>query len=69
MGSFGAWEIGLIALVVVILFGTKKLPELGAGLGKAISNFKKSYRDGSEIDVTPSEQKGSSDQKQGGEPK
>lgn len=69
MGSFGAWEIGLIALVVVILFGTKKLPELGAGLGKAISNFKKSYRDGSEIDVTSSEQKGPSDQKQGGDQK
>ncbi len=69
MGSFGAWEIGLIALVVVILFGTKKLPELGAGLGKAISNFKKSYRDGSEIDVTPPDQKGSSDQKQGGDQK
>ncbi len=53
MGSLGAWEIGVIALVIVILFGTRKLPELGAGLGKAISNFKKSYKEGSEIDVTP----------------
>ena len=53
MGSLGAWEIGVIALVVVILFGTRKLPELGAGLGKAINNFKKSYKEGAEIDVTP----------------
>jgi sec-independent protein translocase protein TatA len=53
MGSLGAWEIGVIALVIVILFGTRKLPELGSGLGKAISNFKRSYREGSEIDVTP----------------
>ena len=65
--GLGAWEIGLIVLAVVILFGTKKLPELGAGLGKAISNFKKSYRDSSEIDVTPADQKGASEQKQGGE--
>ena len=53
MGSLGAWEIGVIALVIVILFGTRKLPELGAGLGKAISNFQKSSKEGSEIDVTP----------------
>lgn len=46
-------EIGVVAVVVVLLFGTRKLPELGAGLGKAISNFKRSYREGSEIDVTP----------------
>jgi sec-independent protein translocase protein TatA len=46
-------ELAVIALVIVLLFGTKRLPELGAGLGKAITNFKKSYREGSEIDVTP----------------
>jgi sec-independent protein translocase protein TatA len=46
-------ELGIVGLIVVLLFGTKKLPELGAGLGKAISNFKRSYKEGSEIDVTP----------------
>jgi sec-independent protein translocase protein TatA len=45
-------QLGIIGLLVVLLFGTRKLPELGAGLGQAISNFKKSYRSGSEIDVT-----------------
>ena len=47
-------ELGIVGLVVVLLFGTKKLPELGSGFGKAISNFKRSYKEGSEIDVTPS---------------
>jgi sec-independent protein translocase protein TatA len=50
-------HIGIVALVVVILFGTKRLPELGTGLGKAISNFKNSFREGNELDVTAAESK------------
>ena len=46
-------ELGVVALVIVLLFGTKRLPELGAGVGKAITKFKKAYREGTEIDVTP----------------
>jgi sec-independent protein translocase protein TatA len=46
-------ELGVVALIVVLLFGTKKLPELGSGLGKAISNFKRSYKENTEIDITP----------------
>jgi sec-independent protein translocase protein TatA len=46
-------ELGIVGLIVVLLFGTKKLPELGSGLGKAISNFKRSYKESTEIDVTP----------------
>ncbi len=53
-------ELAVIALVIVLLFGTSKLPELGTGLGKAISNFRKSFREGSSIDVTPKDP-GSSD--------
>jgi len=45
-------QLGIIALVVILLFGTRKLPELGAGLGKAISNFKASYKDSNALDVT-----------------
>jgi sec-independent protein translocase protein TatA len=52
-GLSGPWEIALIVLVVVLLFGTKKLPELGSGMGKAISNFRKSYKESSAIDITP----------------
>jgi sec-independent protein translocase protein TatA len=54
MGSLGPWELGIIGVIVVLMFGTKRLPELGSGLGKAISNFKKSYKEASAIDVTPS---------------
>jgi sec-independent protein translocase protein TatA len=46
-------EIGIVGVLVVLLFGTKRLPELGSGLGKAISNFKRSYKEGTELDVTP----------------
>ncbi len=50
-------HLGIVALLIVILFGTKRLPELGTGLGKAINNFKSSFRDGNELDVTPSDAK------------
>jgi sec-independent protein translocase protein TatA len=40
---------------VVLLFGVKRLPELGSGLGQGISNFRKAFREGSAIDVTPQE--------------
>ena len=46
-------ELVIVALVIVLLFGTRRLPELGSGLGKAINNFRKSYKEGSAIDVTP----------------
>lgn len=46
-------ELGVIVLVIVVLFGAKRLPDLGSGLGKAISNFRKGYRESTAIDVTP----------------
>ena len=55
MFGLGTWELLIVALVVVLLFGTKRLPELGSGLGKAISNFRKAYKDSNTIDVTPKE--------------
>ena len=57
MFNFSPFEIAIVALVVVLLFGTKRLPELGSGLGKAISNFRKSYKEGNAIDVTPEKEK------------
>lgn len=57
-------QLGIVALLVVILFGTKRLPELGSGLGKAINNFKSSFREGSELDVTSSDVKGSATAKE-----
>lgn len=43
-GSLGIWEILAIVLVIAILFGGKKLPQLGKGLGEGITNFKKSLQ-------------------------
>lgn len=40
LGNIGAGEIVLIALVVLLLFGGKKIPELMKGLGKGVKSFK-----------------------------
>lgn len=48
------WEWGIVLFIVILLFGTKRLPELGAGLGKAIRNFKKSCRE-NELEEAKSE--------------
>ena len=38
--AFGPWQIGLIVVVVLLLFGGKKIPELMKGLGSGIKEFK-----------------------------
>tara|TARA_Y100000588_G_C14192370_1_gene898596 strand:+ start:424 stop:612 length:189 start_codon:yes stop_codon:yes gene_type:complete len=43
--NFGMWEIVIIFLVVLLLFGGKKLPELAKGLGKGLREFKNASRD------------------------
>ncbi len=44
-GSIGVQEILLILLIALLLFGAKRLPEIGRGLGKGIREFKKASRD------------------------
>lgn len=52
--SLPGWqEILLILVVGMLLFGSKKLPEIGSGLGRAIRNFKKASLEPDEIDITP----------------
>lgn len=51
--GLGTGEIILIFLVVMVVFGATKLPQLGDGLGKAIRNFKRAVNTQSEIDVSP----------------
>jgi len=48
IGSLGTQEILLIAVVAVILFGGKKIGELGKGLGEGIRNFKEAFKGGEE---------------------
>jgi len=66
MGNLGTSEILLIALVFMVFFGAKKIPELAQGLGKGIREFRKAAREVSEdtdadtkkIDNHSSESKG-----------
>ena len=46
-------ELTLILVIVLIIFGAGKIPQLGEGLGKAIKGFKKSVNEADAIDVTP----------------
>ena len=48
LGMLGGWEIALIVLVVLIIFGGKKIPELMKGLGKGMKEFKNATKEDSE---------------------
>ena len=45
MGNFGPWEIALIVLVVLLIFGPKRLPQLGRSLGRGLREFKSTVTD------------------------
>jgi sec-independent protein translocase protein TatA len=57
MFGMGPMELGIILVIVVVLFGARRLPELGSGVGKAIKNFKSGISGDDEIDVTPEKEK------------
>lgn len=44
-GTLGFWEIALIFIVILLLFGAKRLPEMAQGLGKGIREFRKAVKD------------------------
>ena len=55
-GSFGAGEIIIIALIVLLLFGGKKIPELMKGIGKGVKSFKDGIK-GIEDEITADDSK------------
>ena len=55
MFGLGVTELIIILVIVVVLFGASRLPEIGRGIGEGISNFKKSTSGLSRIDETPDE--------------
>lgn len=70
VGGLGALEIVVIILVILLVFGPSKLPQLGEGIGKMLRGFRKEmkqidadkrqeeeHRRGAEIDVTPKDEK------------
>lgn len=45
IGPFGPWELALILLIVVLIFGVGRLPEVGGAVGKGIREFRKATKD------------------------
>ena len=45
LGVIGPWQWVIIALVIILLFGGKKIPELMKGLGKGVKSFKEGMKD------------------------
>ena len=54
-GIFQPMHLVVILVVALLVFGPKKLPELGKGLGEAISGFKKAIHDGEAVVTPPAE--------------
>jgi sec-independent protein translocase protein TatA len=50
-------ELLIILVIVLLVFGANKLPQLGDGIGKAIKNFKRGINHDDDIDVTPSDRR------------
>ncbi len=55
MGPLGFPELILIFLIIVVLFGASRLPQLGRGLGEGISNFKRGLRSDDDKKSLPEE--------------
>lgn len=53
MFGLGISELLIILVIVVLLFGAGRLPQIGSGIGEGIRNFKKSMSEKNEVDVTP----------------
>jgi sec-independent protein translocase protein TatA len=64
MGNFGVTEIILILLVVVLLFGGRKIPELMKGIGQGMKEFKKASRVDDESEKMKAEDKSESKEKE-----
>lgn len=59
MFGLGPLELVVILVIVIIVFGVGKLPEIGTGIGEGIRNFQKAYREAKAIEAnsTKSEEK------------
>lgn len=57
--GIGWQELLLIFTIILLVFGARKLPEIGGGLGRAIRNFRRSMSEPDEIDITAKADKAS----------
>lgn len=46
LGGISIWQLAILALIIILLFGTKKLRNIGGDLGGAVKGFKKAMNDG-----------------------
>jgi sec-independent protein translocase protein TatA len=53
MFGLGIGELLIILVIVLVIFGAGKLPDIGEGVGRGIRNFRKAVKSPDEIDVTP----------------
>ena len=51
MGSFSLWHWLIVLLIIVLIFGTKKLRNIGSDVGGAVNEFKKAMKDGQKDDL------------------
>lgn len=58
MFGIGMPELLIILVIILIIFGAGKLPEIGGAIGKGIKNFKKSFQDTDEVENTKSRRVG-----------
>ncbi len=57
MFGIGMPELIIILVIILIIFGVGKLPQIGEGVGKAIKGFKKGMAEADAIDITPKDEK------------
>ena len=57
MGGIGWQELLIVLLIVLVVFGAGRLPQIGEGLGKAIRNLKRSLKTDDDIEVTPKDKR------------
>lgn len=57
MGGIGWQELLIVLLIVLVVFGAGRLPQIGEGLGKAIRNLKRGLKTEDEIEVTAKEKR------------
>ena len=67
MFGLGVQELVIVLIIILVLFGATRLPEIGRGIGQAIRNFKKATSEPDEIDVTPKKNVSQQGNKEGDE--